>query len=100
MAAKKTLDAHPDHQPNLMQQESKDWDRIVPVGREFGSPDYERLAELDHLATKAHGSLPAARRWLDTPNPGLGGQAPEDLARTPEGYARLVELLRSLGGTT
>ena len=28
----------------------QDWDRIAPVGREFGSPDYERLEELDHLA--------------------------------------------------
>ena len=23
---------------------------MAPVGREFGSPDYERLEELDHLA--------------------------------------------------
>lgn len=28
----------------------QDWDRMAPVGREFGSPDYERLEELDHLA--------------------------------------------------
>ena len=25
----------------------QDWDRMAPVGREFGSPDYERLEELD-----------------------------------------------------
>lgn len=48
------------------QQDLQDWDRMAPVGREFGSPDYERLAELDHLAIKAKGSLLAARRWLDT----------------------------------
>ena len=28
----------------------QDWDRMAPVGAEFGSPDYERLEELDHLA--------------------------------------------------
>ena len=28
----------------------QDWDRMAPVGGEFGSPDYERLEELDHLA--------------------------------------------------
>lgn len=43
----------------------QDWDRMAPVGREFGSPDYERLEELDHLAILAKGSLLAARRWLD-----------------------------------
>ena len=31
------------------QQELQDWDRMAPVGREFGSPDYERLEERDHL---------------------------------------------------
>ena len=49
------------------QQDLQGWDRMAPVGREFGSPDYERLEELDHLAVKAKGSLLAARRWLDTP---------------------------------
>ena len=34
----------------MTQQDSlQDWDRIAPVGREFGSPDYERLEELDQL---------------------------------------------------
>ena len=51
----------------------QDWDRIAPVGREFGSPDYERLEELDHLAILVKGSLLAARRWLDTPNQALAG---------------------------
>ena len=50
-------------QPDSLQ----DWDRIAPVGREFGSPDYERLEQLDHLAILATGSMLAARRWLDTP---------------------------------
>lgn len=70
-----------------------DWDRIAPVGREFGSPDYERLAELDNLACEALGSLPKARRWLDTPHDKLDGLAPEEVAETPEGFARVKALL-------
>lgn len=30
-------------------RELQEWDRMAPVGREFGSPDYERLEELDQL---------------------------------------------------
>ncbi|UCU98600.1 hypothetical protein [Acidovorax radicis] len=40
----------------------RDWDRIAPMGREFSSLDYERLAEFDSLAFKAKGSLFAAHR--------------------------------------
>src|ERR1035437_7452647 len=29
------------------------WDRVVPVGREFGSKDYERLSKVDALANAA-----------------------------------------------
>jgi addiction module HigA family antidote len=29
-------------------QEVRPWDRMPPVGREFGSPDFERLMEEDH----------------------------------------------------
>ena len=76
------------------QDQLKDWDRMAPVGREFGSPDYERLEELDHLAFKAKGSLLAARRWLDAPNQALDGLTPEDAAKTPEGFARVYQLLR------
>lgn len=69
------------------------WDNIPPVGREFGSPDYERLEELDNLAYKAKGSLLDARRWLDTPHQELGGFAPEEVTKTPEGFARVKSLL-------
>lgn len=71
----------------------QDWDRIAPVGREFGSPDYERLEELDHLAVLAKGSLHAARRWLDAPNPALDGLTPEEAAKTADGLARVHQLL-------
>src|SRR5450830_64957 len=97
MAAKKTHGDRSSHKTDLTQHELQDWDRIAPVGREFGSPDYERLAELDHLAIKSRGSLAAARRWLDTPNQALRGQTPEDVARTSEGYAQVIHLLSSPG---
>jgi addiction module HigA family antidote len=70
------------------------WEAMAPIGREFGSPDYERLAELDSLAFKAMGTLLKARRWLDAPNAELSGLAPEEVAKTPEGFARVKELLR------
>lgn len=70
-----------------------DWDSMAPVGREFGSPDYERLAELDNLACEALGDLLNARRWLDTPHDKLDGLAPEKVAETPEGFARVKALL-------
>lgn len=66
-----------------------EWGAAPPVGREFGSPDYERLEALDALAYKVFGSMRKARRWLDTPNPDLQNKLPEDLARTKAGY-RLV----------
>lgn len=30
-------------------QEERDWDNMVPVGREFGSKDFDRLMALDAL---------------------------------------------------
>lgn len=32
--------------------EDRDWDSMAPVGREFGSPDYERLMQEDSLDLK------------------------------------------------
>jgi uncharacterized protein (DUF2384 family) len=72
--------------------ETTDWNNIVPVGREFGSPDYDRLAKLDHLAIRAKGSLQNARRWLEIPNRNLNGQTPEEVAKTPVGFG-LVKAL-------
>ncbi len=77
----------------------QEWDRMAPVGREFGSPDYERLEELDHLAVLAKGSLHAARRWLDAPNPALDGLTPEEAAKTADGLARVHQLLLSHSDT-
>ena len=95
MVTKKFLTTTTNDMGDKTQQESlQDWDRIAPVGREFGSPDYERLEELDHLAFKAKGSLLAARRWLDAPNQALDGLTAEEAAKTPEGFARVYQLLR------
>lgn len=72
------------------------WDAIVPVGREFGSSDYDRLAELDHLAWQARGSMIKARRWLDSPHADLDGLAPEVAAKTKTGHQRVLRLLRGM----
>lgn len=36
-----------------------------------------------------------ARRWLDTANQSLDGLAPEEVAKTPEGFTRVRQLLTS-----
>ena len=72
------------------------WESAPPVGREFGSPDYDRLAELDNLAWRARGSMLKARRWLDTPHPDLDGLAPEAVAKTKTGHQRVLRLLRRM----
>lgn len=41
-------------EPNTpLTAEDRAWLDMAPVGREFGSPDYERLAQLDVLADTA-----------------------------------------------
>jgi addiction module HigA family antidote len=71
------------------------WESVAPVGREFGSPDYERLQELDNLAVKALSSLKRARRWLDAPNSDLGGKTPEAVAKSEQGFKKVKHLLRA-----
>ncbi|MCW5651751.1 MAG: HigA family addiction module antidote protein [Ramlibacter sp.] len=73
-----------------------EWGALQAVGREFGSTDYERLMAIDHLAWKAQGSMIRARRWLNSPNPVLGGIAPDDAARTKSGYLRVTRLLKGM----
>ena len=70
-----------------------DWNRVVPVGRGFGSPDYDRLTALDDLAVRATGSLEQARRWLEAPHPSLNGKTPEEVAKSKIGYEQVIELL-------
>ncbi|GEM_PF-833034 len=45
--------------------EAQAWLNIVPVGREFGSNDYERLARLDALADAAKASAERALASID-----------------------------------
>lgn len=33
----------------LSQEEDRQWDQLAPVGREFGSPDFDRLMALDEM---------------------------------------------------
>lgn len=35
--------------PFEMTAEKRAWDSMAPMGREFGSPDYERLTRLDNV---------------------------------------------------
>lgn len=43
-------------------REEQVWLDVAPVGREFGSPDYERLEILDHYTTDRLSSDEAMRR--------------------------------------
>lgn len=51
---------------NWMTDEEYAWEYMRPVGREFGSPDYERLAALDALAEKAKSAADRAIAAIDT----------------------------------
>lgn len=70
------------------------WLDPVPVGREFGSPDYERLTALDQAAFAAFHSWDRVRQWLATPNPQLNGACPDDVARSPDGLSQVLSALK------
>lgn len=72
-----------------------EWGCVRPVGREFGSPDYDRLEELDTLACQVLG-LKRFREWLDTPSPDLDGKTPEEISASPGGIERIRLLLSNL----
>lgn len=90
----------PKHRRNSTPHDSsKDdaWLDAVQVGREFGSPDYERLTALDHAAFAAFQSWERARVWLVEPNSQLDGACPEDAARSPAGFSKVMSILMSSG---
>ena len=70
--------------------EDRAWLDIAPVGREFGSPDYERLTALDQATFVVFQSWEQVRKWLAAPNAQLDGElvqrtrreAPMDLAKS------------------
>ena len=71
---------------------------MAPVGREFGSPDYESLTALDLAALAAFQSWEQVRDWLATPNSQLDGICPEDAARNPDGLSKVMSILMLAGG--
>ena len=70
--------------------EDRAWLDMAPVGREFGSPDYERLTALDQAAFAVFQSWEQVRKWLAAPNAQLDEElvqrtrreAPMDLAKS------------------
>lgn len=77
--------------------EEQAWLNMAPVGREFGSPAYERLMDLDFkvraLAVEVLGSVEAAEQWLMAPAMGLNQRRPVDLMQTLDGGAQVTLLL-------
>lgn len=78
--------------------EEKAWLDMAPVGREFGSRDYESLTALDQAAFAAFKSWEQVRVWLATPNPQLDGICPEEAARNPDGLSKVMSILVMAGG--
>ena len=78
-----------------LSQEDIDWLDMPAVGREFGSPDFERLLALDEAAFAAFKSWTEVRAWLSTPNAELGGTCPEVAARGQAGFNQIMLLLTS-----
>lgn len=85
----------PQHQAS---DKDTQWQDMPPVGRELGSPDFERLTALDQAAFAAFQSWEQVRDWLVAPNPQLDGACPEDAARSPDGYRKVMALLMTAGG--
>lgn len=84
-----------DSQVHTVDEDIVDWRNMAPIGREFGSPDYERLEELDHLAFQAFDCWQKVCAWLSTPNPLVNGQTPENACLTDEGFELIKQFLTS-----
>lgn len=76
--------------------EEQAWIDLAPVGREFGSPDYERLEQLDGYAFEVFGDMVLVHEWLFSPHPSLDGMTPEDCARSETGLQKALDLLVGL----
>ena len=77
--------------------EDNAWLDAPPIGRDFGSPDYERLMALDHAAFLAFRSWEKVRHWLTAPNSQLDGACPEEVARSRAGFNKVMSILLSSG---
>jgi len=78
--------------------EEQAWLDMAPVGREFGSPEYESLTALDQAAFAAFQSWELVQHWLATPNSQLDGACPEDAARSPDGLMKVMSILMLADG--
>lgn len=76
--------------------EEQAWLDLAPVGREFGSPDYERLEQLDAYAFDVFGDMVLVREWLFNPHPSLDGMTPDACARSEAGLRKAMDLLVGL----
>nr|WP_316643266.1 antitoxin Xre/MbcA/ParS toxin-binding domain-containing protein [uncultured Roseateles sp.] len=95
---KNSLPKPPSRLQHQASDEERAWLDTAPVGREFGSPDYERLTALDQAAFAAFQSWERVRDWLVTPNAQLGGACPEDASRRPDGLSKVMSILMMAGG--
>jgi hypothetical protein len=74
--------------------EEQVWLDAVPVGREFGSPDYDRFEQLDRHAFDAFsGDMCAANQWLAQPHPALGGISPNACASSDTQLQKALDVL-------
>jgi hypothetical protein len=81
------------------------WDQMRPVGWEFGSTDFERLAgsinvpvevpfdELGDLAKATFESGDETVAWLRRPHPMLEGQSPLECAKSAAGARQVKDML-------
>lgn len=76
--------------------EEQAWLDLLPVGREFGSPDYARLEQLDSSAFDVFENMVLANEWLSNPHPALDGMTPDECARSSTGLQKTLDLLAGL----
>ena len=70
------------------------------TGGRLTSEESDRLARLAHITSQAirlfEDDVDAARRWLESPKPALGGATPLNFARTDPGAREVVALIERL----
>jgi hypothetical protein len=79
--------------------EMRAWDNMAPVGREFGSPDFERLAKLDNLAADPPNNLKVFLDDARAAPPGWAGVCwPSEVIQLLEtGHVTEISLDHDLG---
>ena len=75
------------------------YDRRVREGKPMSQDDSDRVARLidvECAATRVFGDEAAAREWLSTPIPALGGAIPIELLVTTPGHQAVMNALRRI----